>query len=116
MPHIHNVDKEALSILILMNITFLPSGLKSPEQQVDPEVALIIFRAFIISGVVPTLVYRHGLLNKTCQSDRALGTCPHSWNHVQIAAHPPEDATDDMVSFDYCCSLFLVVVVVAFFF
>ena len=113
---LHNVNKEALGILLLIIITVLPSDLKFPEQQVDPEAALIIFRAFIISGVVPTLVYRHGLLNKTCQSDRALGTCPHSWNHVQIAAHPPEDATDDMVSFDYCCSLFLVVVVVAFFF
>jgi hypothetical protein len=57
------VNKEALGILLLIIITLLPSGLKSPEQQVDPEVALIIFRAFIISGVVPTLVYRHGLLN-----------------------------------------------------
>jgi hypothetical protein len=60
---LHNVDKEALSILLLIIITFLPSGLKSLEQQVDPEVALIIFRAFFISGVVTTLVYRHGWLS-----------------------------------------------------
>jgi hypothetical protein len=62
VPHLHNVDKETLSILILINITFLPSGLKSPEQQGEWGVELI-FRALIIDGLFPTLVYRHGWLN-----------------------------------------------------
>jgi hypothetical protein len=57
------VDKEALGILLLIIITFLPSGLKSPEQQREPGVPLIIFRAFIICGEVPTFIYRHGWLN-----------------------------------------------------
>ena len=45
---------------------------------------------------------------ETCQAGKALDTHPRSQNHVQIAAHPPEDATDDMVTFD-CCSLLVVV-------
>ena len=63
MPHLHNVDKKDLSILILINITFLPSGLKSPEQQGEWGVELIIFRSLIPDGLFPTLVYRHGWLN-----------------------------------------------------
>jgi hypothetical protein len=50
MPHLHNVDKKDLSILILINITFLPSGLKSPEQQGEWGVELIIFRSLIPDG------------------------------------------------------------------
>ena len=42
---------------------FLPLGLRSPEQQGEPGVALIIFMAFIVSGVVPSLVSRHRWLN-----------------------------------------------------
>ena len=63
MPNLHNVDKDALSILILINITFLPSGLKSPEQQREWGVELIIFRSLSIDGLFATLVYRHGWLN-----------------------------------------------------
>lgn len=42
---------------------FFPLGLRSPEQQGEPGVALIIFMAFIVSGVVPSLVSRHRWLN-----------------------------------------------------
>ena len=32
-------------------------------------------------------------------------TYPHAWKYVQIAVHPPEDATDHMITSDCCCSL-----------
>ena len=93
---------------------FLPLGLRSPEQQGEPGVALIIFMAFIVSGVVPSLVSRHRWLNTHLpgwQSTRH--THPRSQNHVHIAAYPPEDATDDMFTFDCCCSILVVVLIVA---
>jgi len=91
------VDKEALGILLLINITFLPSGLRSSGQG-DAGIAVIIFRAFIINGMVPTVLTKHGWLNTNLSGWQSTRNQPTSWNRVQVAAHPPEDATDDMVT------------------
>lgn len=65
---------------------FLPSGLRSPEQEGEPGLALI-FMAFVINGVVPTLVSRHGWLNTNLpgwQSTRhpstSLVLCSDCWS------------------------------------
>jgi hypothetical protein len=49
MLHLHNVDKEALCILLFINITFLTSGLISTDQQGEAGIAVIIFRVLIIN-------------------------------------------------------------------
>ena len=49
---------------------------------------------------------------ETCQAGKALDTHPRSQNHVQIAAHPPEDATDDVFTFYFCFSLLVVVLII----
>lgn len=54
-----------------------------------------------------------GCWAQTCQADKALDIYPHFCKVVQIAAHPNEDDTDDIVTFD-CCSLLLVAVAVLF--
>jgi hypothetical protein len=67
MSHLHNVDKDFLNILMLIYIKFFSSDLKSPEQDGEDGIAVIIFRAFIINVVVLTLVTRHGWLNTNMQ-------------------------------------------------
>lgn len=104
MSQLHNVYQKTLGIFLFINVPFFPSGLWSPEQQGEPGVALIIFRAFILNGVVPTLVPKWGQLNTNLlgwQSTRHPPTfveqCSDCWTSY-------EDATDDMVTFDCCCS------------
>lgn len=74
--HLHNVHKEALVILLLINITFLPSGLRCSGKE-DAWIALLIFWAFIINGMVPTIMTKHGWLNTNLSVWQTLHNNPY---------------------------------------